>query len=62
MPTLLPGSLSLGLWAVVKALFISAHGWRDVGERKAKMFEQYKAVWPWHSLVSPCLQVDSRPF
>ncbi|CAK9008326.1 unnamed protein product, partial [Durusdinium trenchii] len=43
VPTLLPGSLSLGLWAVVKALFIAAHGWRDVGERKAKMFEQYKA-------------------
>ncbi|CAK9008328.1 unnamed protein product, partial [Durusdinium trenchii] len=45
VPTLLPGSLSLGLWAVVKALFIAAHGWRDVGERKAKMFEQYKALY-----------------
>lgn len=45
VPTLLPGSLSLGLWAVVKALFIAAHGWREVGERKAKMFEQYKALY-----------------
>eukprot|EP00913_Durusdinium_trenchii_P033660 g31510.t1 len=27
------------------ALFIAAHGWRDVGERKAKMFEQYKALY-----------------
>ncbi|CAJ1449365.1 unnamed protein product, partial [Effrenium voratum] len=45
VPTLLPGSLALGIEAVIKALFLAAHGWKEVGRGKKKTFEMYKALY-----------------
>ena len=42
------GARGARLW---QALFIAAHGWREVGERKAKMFEQYKVPKGWELSV-----------
>lgn len=45
IPTLLPGSLGEGLSAMLKALFLKSHGWREVGIRKAQSFAMYKALY-----------------
>ncbi|CAE7569886.1 unnamed protein product [Symbiodinium sp. CCMP2592] len=51
VPSLLPGSLALGLFAVAKAFFIQAHGWRDVGERKAECYWKFKALYEEYDFV-----------
>ncbi|CAE7236786.1 Poc1a [Symbiodinium natans] len=51
VPSLLPGSLALGMVAVIKAFFIQAHGWRDVGERKAESYWKFKALYEEYDFI-----------
>lgn len=51
IPSLLPGSLKLGAVAMFKALCMKAQGWRQVGEKKARTFEQYKRLYQEYDFV-----------
>lgn len=51
IPTLLPGSLGEGLSAMLKALFLKSHGWREVGIRKAQSFAMYKALYEEYDFI-----------
>ncbi|CAJ1354887.1 unnamed protein product [Effrenium voratum] len=45
IPSLLPGSFRLGLWAVIKNLFCRPDGWEEVGRHKAKVFMEYARLY-----------------
>jgi len=50
-PTLLPGRLFDGVWAVVAAPFVGARAWRRVGQRKFRTYQQFQRLYQEYDFI-----------